>query len=183
MKAPVKLKTVKALEQAIAAQKKLRQADKKPVLTVSAGTCGQARGALKVVEALQGALKKAKLDKKVKVRVTGCHGFCEAEPNILVHPHDLFYQKVDPKNAEAIVLETVKKNKTIKALLYKDPVTGKTAPREKAIPFYKKQRRIVLGDNALIDPTQIDDYLAVGGYGALAKVLGKMTAEGVIAEV
>jgi NADH-quinone oxidoreductase subunit F len=183
MKAPVKLKTVKALEAAIEAQRKLRQADKKPVLTVSAGTCGQARGALKVVEALQGALKKAKLDKKVKVRVTGCHGFCEAEPNILVHPHDLFYQKVDPKNAEAIVLETVKKNKTIKALLYKDPVTGKSAPREKAIPFYKKQRRIVLGDNALIDPTQIDDYLAVGGYSALAKVLGRKTPEAVIAEV
>ncbi len=183
MKAPLKLKTVKALEQAIEVQKKARQADKKPVLTVSAGTCGQARGALKVVEALQGALKKAKLDKKVRIRVTGCHGFCEAEPNVLVHPHDLFYQKVDPAKADTIVLETLKKNRVIKSLLYKDPVTGKTAPREKAIPFYKKQRRVVLGDNALIDPTQIDDYMAIGGYGALAKVLSKMTPEGVIAEV
>jgi NADH-quinone oxidoreductase subunit F len=183
MKPPTKLKTVKALEQAIEAQKKARQADKKPVLTVSAGTCGQARGALKVVEALQGALKKAKLDKKVRVRVTGCHGFCEAEPNVLVHPHDLFYQKVGPAHADGIVLETLKKSKVLKPLLYKDPVTGKTAPREKAIPFYRKQRRIVLGDNALIDPTQIDDYLAIGGYGALAKVLSKMTPEAVIAEV
>ena len=183
MKAPTKLKTVKDLEQAIAAQKRLRAADKRPVVTVSAGTCGRARGSLKVLDALNASLRKAKLDKKVKVRVTGCHGFCEAEPNLILHPGDLFYQKVDPKHAEGIVIETIKNKKTIKSLLYKDPVTGKSAAKESAIPFYKKQKRIVLGDNALLDPTQINDYFSIGGYSTLLKVLTKMTPEKVIGEV
>jgi NADH-quinone oxidoreductase subunit F len=178
-----KLKTAKDLERAIRAETEKRKADKKTTLTVSAGTCGRARGSLKVVEALQASIKKAKLQTKVKVRVTGCHGFCEAEPNIIIHPHDLFYQKVDPKHAEAIIGETVKKRKTLHALLYQDPVTGRPAQREKSISFYKKQKRLVLGDNALIDPTSLGDYLSLGGYGALAKALTKMTPEGVIAEV
>ena len=183
MPKPTPLKTLKDLEAIIAARARERKADPTPVLTVSAGTCGQARGSLKVVRALRSSLKKAKLDKKVKVRVTGCHGFCEAEPNIIVQPHDLFYQKVDPKDADAIVGETIKKKKPVADLLYKDPVTGKTAKKEKDIPFYTKQQRLVLGDNALIDPTSIDDYFSIGGYGALLKALKKMTPESVIAEV
>jgi len=183
MKTPAKIKTVKALEKVIQTQQRLRKADKRQVLTVSAGTCGQARGSLKVIDALNASIKKAKLQQKVKVRVTGCHGFCEAEPNIIIHPHDLFYQKVAPTHAEAIIGQTIKQKKTLPNLLYKDPVTGKTASREQAIPFYKKQQRIVLGDNALIDPTEIDDYFAVGGYGALIKALTSMTPEKVIGEV
>jgi NADH-quinone oxidoreductase subunit F len=178
-----KLKTVKDLEKVIATAVQKRKADKRVVLTVSAGTCGQARGSLKVIDALKTSIAKAKLQKKVQVRVTGCHGFCEAEPNIIVHPRDLFYQKVDPKHADEIVVETIMKGKAIKALLYKDPVTGKTVHKEKAIPFYRKQRRIVLGDNALLDPTKIGDYLALGGYGALIKALAKMTPDLVIAEI
>jgi NADH-quinone oxidoreductase subunit F len=183
MKAPAKLKTLKDLEQTIAAQKRQRATDERPVVTVSAGTCGRARGSLKVLDALNASLRKAKLDKKVNIRVTGCHGFCEAEPNLIIHPGGLFYQKVDPKHAEGIVVETIKNKKTIKSLLYKDPITGKSAAKEKTISFYKKQKRIVLGDNALIDPTRIDDYLAIGGYGTLAKVLSKMPPDKVIAEV
>ncbi len=178
-----KLKTVTDLEKVIAAAARNRKSDKRAVLTVSAGTCGQARGALKVIDALKASIGKAKLEKKVQVRVTGCHGFCEAEPNIIIQPRNLFYQKVDPKHADAIVVETIKKNKTLKNLLYQDPVTGRTASREKAIPFYKKQRRIVLGDNALIDPTKIEDYFALGGYSALIKALTRMTPEQVIGEV
>jgi NADH-quinone oxidoreductase subunit F len=183
MKTANHIKTVAALEKVIATQQKLRKADKRPVLTVSAGTCGQARGSLKVIDALRGSLKKAKLDKKVNVRVTGCHGFCEAEPNIIVHPHDLFYQKVGPQDAEAIVQTTIKGKKAVTELLYTDPATGKKVSKEKAIPFFKKQKRVVLGDNALIDPTQINDSFAVGGYGALAKALTKKTPEEVIGEV
>jgi len=183
MPKPTKIKTLQDLESIIATRTKARKADPRPVLTVSAGTCGQARGSLKVVRALRSSLKKAKLDQKVKVRVTGCHGFCEAEPNIIIHPHDLFYQKVDPKDADVIVIETVKKKKPVAGLLYKDPVTGKTAKKEKDIPFYTKQQRLVLGDNALIDPTSIDDYFSIGGYGALLKVLKKMEPGAVISEM
>jgi len=182
MKVP-QIKTLAALEQTIATQQKLRKNDKTPVLTVSAGTCGRARGANKVVDALRASLKKAKLDKRVKIRVTGCHGYCEAEPNIIVQPHDLFYQKVDPKDAPLVVSETIRKKKPVLSLLFKNPATGKLAKKEKDIPFYAKQKRQVLGDNALIDPTSIDDYFSIGGYSALGKALKKCGPEGVIAEI
>jgi NADH-quinone oxidoreductase subunit F len=177
------LRTPRDLKRAIADEKKRRAEDKRPVLTVSAGTCGRARGSLKVISALQKSLQTAKLASKVHLRVTGCHGFCEAEPNIILQPQDLFYQKVDPPRAGEIVSQTIKKKKVLKDLLYQDPLTGAAAAQEAEIPFYKKQMRVVLGDNALIDPTRVEDYLAIGGYSALLKVLTKMSPEEVIAEV
>ncbi|NMD11810.1 MAG: hydrogenase, partial [Acidobacteria bacterium] len=168
------IKTLAVLEQTIAAHERLRKKDRRPILTVSAGTCGRARGALKVVDALRTSLRKAKIDKKVRLRVTGCHGYCEAEPNIIVQPHDLFYQKVDPKDAALVVSETIRKKKPVPGLFFRHPATGKPAKREKDIPFYAKQKRLVLGDNARIDPTSIDDYFSIGGYSALAKVLRKL---------
>jgi len=178
-----KIKSLKELEAVIEKEIELRKSDTRAVLTVSAGTCGQARGSLKVIDSLKSAIKKGNLEYKVKIRVTGCHGFCEAEPNIIIHPHDLFYQKVEPKNGKDIVDQTVLKNKVIDSLLFTDPTTGEKATRESEISFYKKQRRLVLGDNALIDPTDIYDYLSIGGYRSLLKVLETMTPENVIATI
>jgi len=178
-----KIESLQAFEKSIQSKIAERKAEKRSVLTVSSGTCGQARGSLKVIEALNAAIKKENLADKVKVRVTGCHGFCEAEPNIIIYPHEIFYQKVDPKNGKDIVAQTVLNNKIIESLLYVDPVDGKKVAKEGDIPFYKKQKRIVLGDNALIDPTEINDYLSIGGYTSLAKVLSGMSSEKVIAEV
>jgi NADH-quinone oxidoreductase subunit F len=160
-----------------------RKTEKRVVLTVSAGTCGLARGSQKVIDSLRRTIEAKKLESKVKVRVTGCHGFCEAEPNIIVQPDDVYYQKVAPEKAEAIIGQTVVKKKILDDLLYRDPVTGAKAVHEGDIPFYQKQKRLVLGDNALIDPTDIDDYFSIGGYSALAKVLSGLTPEAVIAEV
>lgn len=178
-----KIKSTKELKQTIDGQIKKREAHKKPVLTVSAGTCGRARGSLKVIESLEKVIKKENLEDKVDIKVTGCHGFCEAEPNIILQPQDLFYQKVLPKDAKNIISETVLQNKIIDRLLYADPISGKTAHKEDDIGFYKKQQRIVLGDNALIDPTNIYDYLSVGGYRSFLKVLSEMTPEEVIETV
>ena len=175
-----KLQTVRELKDIIQEQVRLRRSEKRPVLTVSSGTCGQARGSAKVINALHKALKERNLEEKVKIKVTGCHGFCEAEPNIIIFPQNIFYQKVDPKNGKAIISETVLKKKIIPDLLYKDPRTAETAVREDGIGFYKKQQRIVLGDNALIDPTDIDDYFSIGGYGALIRVLTSLTPEELI---
>jgi NADH-quinone oxidoreductase subunit F len=178
-----KIDSISGLEKAIRSKVSRRKAEKRPVLTVSAGTCGQARGSLKVIDSLKAAIKKENLAGKVKVRVTGCHGFCEAEPNIIIYPHDIFYQKVDPKNGKDIVTQTVLGNKIIDSLLYVDPVSGKKAAQEGDISFYKKQKRVVLGDNALIDPTEISDYLSIAGYSSLAKVLSGLSPEEVIAEI
>jgi NADH-quinone oxidoreductase subunit F len=180
MNSSEKLQTVRELKAVIREQVNLRKSDKRPVLTVSSGTCGQARGSAKVISALQKVLKERKLENKVRVKVTGCHGFCEAEPNIIIFPHNVFYQKVDPKNGKDIISETVLKKKIIPGLLYKDPRTAETAVKESGIGFYRKQKRLILADNALIDPTDINDYFAIGGYGSLLKALTGLKPEDVI---
>jgi NADH-quinone oxidoreductase subunit F len=178
-----RLTSIKELEETIAVRQAARKAEKEPVLTVSAGTCGQARGALEVVKALKKTIKRENLEGQVKIRVTGCHGFCEAEPNIIIFPHNLFYQKVAKADAPDIIGQTISHNQVVERLLYADPVTGQRSAQENEIPFYRKQKRVVLGDNAFVDPTEIDDYLSIGGYGSLAKVLQTMTPEQTVAEV
>ncbi len=175
-----KIISTKGLAQTIQSQVQKRQSDKKPVLTVSAGTCGQARGSLKVIDSLKKAIKNNKLDDKVKIKVTGCHGFCEAEPNIIIQPHDIFYQKVQPKDANDIASHTIINNEIIDRLLFSDPISDIKVLKEDEISFYKKQKRILLGDNALIDPTDVNDYLSIGGYGSLVDVLSEKAPEDVI---
>ncbi len=180
MKATKKIKTIEDLNQTIQSQTQKRKSEKRPVLTVSAGTCGQARGSLKVIASLKKAINKEKLEDKVKIKVTGCHGFCEAEPNIIIQPQDIFYQKVQPKDTSDITSQTIIKKEIIDRLLFSDPISKKTVLKEDDISFYQKQKRILLGDNALIDPTDINDYLSIGGYRSLTKVLSEMAPEEVI---
>ena len=175
-----KINSIEELNTTIKDQALLRKDQQKALLFVSAGTCGQARGSLKVIEALEKEIAAQNLEDKVEVKVTGCHGFCEAEPNIIIQPHDVFYQHVEPKHAKDIISETILNNTVIDSLLYSDPISKDTAPKEADIGFYKKQKRIVMGDNALIDPTDILDYMFVNGYSSLAKVLNSMTPEDVI---
>ncbi len=180
MKNIKKCKSLQELKKAIEDRVQARKSEKKPILTVSAGTCGQARGSLKVIEALEQGIKKENIEDKVKIKVTGCHGFCEAEPNIIIHPQNIFYQKVQPKDAKEIIQSTILKKTIVNHLLYTDIETEKSVSEEKDIPFYKKQMRIILGDNALIDPTDIYDYLSIGGYSSLAKALNGLTPEEII---
>lgn len=178
-----KINSTEELKQNIDNQIQSRRSDKRPVLTVSAGTCGQARGSLKVIKSLQDVIKKEKMEGKVNLKVTGCHGFCEAEPNIIIQPQDIFYQHVQPKHSNKIISDTINKEKIIDELLYTEPVSEEKVQKEDDISFYKKQYRIVLGDNALIDPSNINDYLSIGGYISLTKVLEKMSPEDVIETV
>jgi NADH-quinone oxidoreductase subunit F len=180
MKKTEKIETIENLYKTIDHHIQERKSEETPILTVSAGTCGRARGSMRVIESLEKVIQKENLQDQVRIRVTGCHGFCEAEPNIILQPQDFFYQKVQPKDAQAIISETVLNDKIIEHLLYTDPSTETKALNEDEIGFYKKQRRIVLGDNALIDPTEIEDYFSIGGYRSLAKVLAEMKPEEVI---
>ena len=175
-----KIHSIAELKHAIETQINKRKSEENPILTVSAGTCGRARGASEVIMALKKAISREKLNNDVRIKVTGCHGFCEAEPNIIIQPHNIFYQKVEPKNAEDILIQTVLNNKIIDQLLYYDPITKEKYIRESDIPFYKYQKRIISQDNALIDPTDINDYLSIGGYSSLSEILAKMTPEDVI---
>ena len=180
MKKNTKIHSIAELKHAIETQINKRKSEQKPILTVSAGTCGRARGASEVIMALKKAISREKLNNDVRIKVTGCHGFCEAEPNIIIQPHNIFYQKVEPKDAEDILIQTVLNNKIIDQLLYYDPITKEKYIQENDIPFYKYQKRIISQDNALIDPTDINDYLSIGGYSSLSEILAKMTPEDVI---
>ena len=155
---------------------------KKTVITVCNGTGCHAHGCIAVTAAFQEEVAKSKLGSKVDVRATGCHGFCERGPLVVIKPQDIFYQRVRVKDVPEILAETIGKGNIIERMLYTDRQSGKKITYEHDVPFYKLQKRLVFGNNGLIDPTSIEDYLAVDGYAALAKAL-KMTPEEIIGEV
>ena len=177
--------TIRTVKQLSALSKKLTAQRKqtRQMVIVSSGTCGQARGSEDFIAALHKALKRYKLAGKVGVRVTGCIGFCETEPNLVLNPKGIFYQKLKPEDADEIVRESIAGGKVIDRLLYADPKSGKRWARMEEIPFYARQLRLVSGNNLQVDPTSITDYIARGGYGALAKALAGGKPEKVIDEV
>ncbi|MBN1693622.1 MAG: NAD(P)H-dependent oxidoreductase subunit E [Dehalococcoidales bacterium] len=155
---------------------------KKTVITVCNGTGCQAFGSKNILAAFQEAIKKQKLESKVAVKPIGCPGFCERGTLVTIKPKDIFYQRVRPKDVPEILTETIGKGNIVERLLYTDRATNQKVTDESDVPFYKRQMRLIIGNNGLIDPTVIEDYLAVGGYAALAKAL-KMTPEKIIDEV
>jgi NADH:ubiquinone oxidoreductase subunit F (NADH-binding)/(2Fe-2S) ferredoxin/Pyruvate/2-oxoacid:ferredoxin oxidoreductase delta subunit len=168
--------------------KKLRQLildrdDGKRVVSVTNGTDGRTRHSDVVVQAFVNEIKKQGLAGKIIVKSTGCHGFCEQEPTALILPEAICYVGVKPEDVPEIVSQTLAKGKIVERLLYEDPVNRQRITKEFEIPFYKSQNQIVLGNNRFLDMKKIDDYIALGGYSALAKALFEMTPEGVIEEV
>ncbi|MCJ7785193.1 MAG: NAD(P)H-dependent oxidoreductase subunit E, partial [Desulfobacterales bacterium] len=152
-------------------------------ITVCGGTGCHASGCHAVVDAFKKVIREKAKGNGVGLRVTGCHGFCERGPLVVLHPRKVLYQRVKPEDASTIFEETVLKGKVIENLLYEHPTTGEKISTEEDVPFYKKQRRIVFGNNGSVDPTQIEDYIAVGGYRALPKALFIMKPEEIIKEV
>jgi NADH:ubiquinone oxidoreductase subunit F (NADH-binding)/(2Fe-2S) ferredoxin/NAD-dependent dihydropyrimidine dehydrogenase PreA subunit len=158
------------------------RSDSKKVIAVCCGTGCNASGARKVAQAFVDEIRKQGLEKQIDVRPTGCHGFCERGTLVLMHPEETLYTRVKPEDVPAIVEKTVRKGEIIAEHLYDDPVSGQKHAKEQEIPFYKHQKRLILGKNGLIDPTKIDDYIALGGYAALAKAL-EMGPDRVLDEV
>ena len=163
-------------------QAKQGQSKKKRVSLCAGSGCG-AYGTAKVHQALIRELNQAGLQEEVEVKLTGCHGFCEKGPIMVVHPEGVFYPQVKVDHIPEIVEKTIKQGGLVDSLLYKDPVTKKKIPYEHMIPFYKLQQRVIFGKNGMIEPTSIEDYIAVGGYGALEKALFEMPPEEIIEEV
>lgn len=155
----------------------------KPCITLCSGTACHASGSKEVAASIEEEIKKQGLSAKVDFRKTGCHGFCEKGPIIVIHPEKICYLQIEPKDIPEIISQTIKEKKVIERLLYTDPTTNEKVVHESEIPFYKNQERLVFGSNGEIDPTSIDDYLALGGYSALAKALSQMTPEQVLEEI
>jgi NADH-quinone oxidoreductase subunit F len=136
-----------------------------------------------VIDAFRKVLQDHSKGNGINIRVTGCHGFCERGPLVVIYPQKILYQRVKPEDARTIFEETILNGKVIESLLYDHPTTGARIVHEEEVPFYQKQMRIIFGNNGNIDPTRIEDYLAVGGYRALSKALFSMTPEEIIREV
>ena len=154
---------------------------KKPCIAICTGTGCLALGAGKVVTALKEEIKKQGLDTLVvDMRETGCPGFCERGPIVVIYPEEICYLQVQPEDAREIILKTIVAKEVIDRLLYADPISKEKIVRESEIPFYKHQMRHLIGNNIKIDPKSMDDYLSVGGYSALAKALCQETPEQVV---
>jgi NADH:ubiquinone oxidoreductase subunit F (NADH-binding)/(2Fe-2S) ferredoxin len=150
---------------------------------VCGGTGCQASRSRAVIDAVREELSRQGLDPQVRLCVTGCHGFCEQGPVIIIEPGNVFYCHVSPEDAFEIVYQTVMKGEIIERLLYKDPVSGKSVKTESEIPFYRAQDRQILSLNRLVDPCSIEDYIVACGYSALTKVLNGMMPEEIIKEI
>ncbi len=174
-----KIKTPQELE---ALQNSLlrRRDSNKPCVRVCIGTGCRARGSVVVAEAFRNEIKKQNLEIPIGTKQTGCHGFCERGPVVVIGPKEIFYQRVKLRDVSEIVSKTLLNGEIVDRLLYVDPTTGQKVLYEHEVPFYEKQRRHILANNGRIDPTNILDYVAVGGYQALAKAITTMSCDEII---
>lgn len=144
------------------------------------GTGCKASSSAKIVNNLKAAIEANNIADKVEVIVTGCFGFCEKGPIVKVIPDNTFYTQVTPDDAEEIVKEHVIAGRKVERLLYVDPKTSQTVSDSKHMDFYRKQLRIALRNCGVIDPENIEEYIARDGYKALATILREQTPEQVI---
>ena len=150
---------------------------------VCGGTGCMASGSGKVFEALREEIPRRGLENEVRLVRTGCRGFCAVGPVMIIYPEGIFYCQVQPDDVPYLVEETLVKGRVVPHLTYQEPAAHQAVPYYRDIPFYSKQMRVVLRNCGLIDPEDIEEYIARGGYEALSKALTGMTPEGVIDEV
>ena len=154
-----------------------------PCISICAGAGCVASGADEVIEAFKEEIGKQGLTAKVDIKGTGCPGFCERGPVVVIYPEEICYLQVKAEDVPEIVEKTIKENKIVDRLLFEDPATGEKAVKESDISFYRSQERTVLCNNIKIDSKSIDDYLSIGGYSALKKALSEMSEVEVLEEV
>jgi len=155
---------------------------KRKTIYVCRGTGCVSGGGDLVYDALKAEVDRLQL-KNTEVEFTGCHGFCQQGPNVVVEPDGTFYTHVEPEDAAEIATSHLQNGVPVERLFYRDPVTGEAIPRYSDIKFYQMQERVILRNCGHINPEKINDYLARGGYQSLRKVLFNMTPEQVIEEM
>jgi NADH-quinone oxidoreductase subunit F len=143
-------------------------------IVIPAGTCGRASGATELIDAVANALRGSGLDGKLDLRVTGCHGFCQMEPSLLVAPEGVFYPRFDLKHAGRLV-QAAAEGEVLEDLVWRD-AKGRPVPLQKDVPFFARQVRTILARNECVDPERIDTYLESGGYTSLLRALSEEPA-------
>ena len=152
-------------------------------ISVCGGTGCQAYGCQKVKSAFQKELKREGMKERVALKITGCPGFCERGPLVTIFPQNIFYQRVKAEDVPLIISETIQNGRVVEHLLFEDPINHHKITFSQDIPFYRAQMRRLLSHNDLVNPTRIEDYLAVGGYRSLAKAFFQMRPIEVIEEI
>jgi len=152
-------------------------------LMVCAGTGCVSNHSYEIKEALEKEIKKHGLENEVTVVPTGCNGFCERGPILVVQPGNIFYQQMAVKDVPHLVEEHFLKGRPVSKFMYTPPEEKKPVPVLNDIPFFKKQVLIALRNRGLIDPEKIDESIARDGYKALVKALTEMTPDKIITEI
>lgn len=132
---------------------------------------------------LEEEVERLGIQERVKVKLTGCHGFCQRGPIVVVEPEGVFYSQVEVEDTAEIAQSHLRDGKAVERLFYRDPLSGEPIPLYRDITFYRKQQRIVLRNCGHINPEEIEEYLAAGGYEGLKRALFELTPEQVIEEV
>jgi len=154
----------------------------KPCLVISAGTCGQASGANDIMRITKRYIVEHDLHDQIVLRVTGCLGFCEMEPFILVEPRNTVYPKPKADDVPRIIDAAIN-GKIIEELAFKQEKGRSIYGSVYEAPFVKNQTRTILDKNQKLDPIRILNYLRNGGYAALEKVLLKPDPDWIIDEI
>ena len=150
---------------------------------ICAGTGCVSSGANKVIDALHREVEARGLKDSVRIDITGCHGFCEQGPLVIIEPKDYFYCRVEEEDVADIVEKSLVNDEVVEKLLFKDPQTDKVSAVFHDIDFYSKQQRLVLKNCGHINPEIIENYIEQEGYEALKKVLKEMTPEQVVQDI
>ena len=153
-----------------------------PCLVVCAGTGGQASGSNDIIRIIKRYILENDLHEKIALKITGCQGFCELDPFIIVEPNKQLYPKLGMEDVPRII-QAVIAGEVIEELLYRETEHHQCNHCKEDIPFFKKQERVLLGLNEKIDPIRIYEYIMWGGYSALAKVLSDTNPEWIVEQV
>jgi NADH-quinone oxidoreductase subunit F len=175
---------LKSMEEFLGLRDRLRadQDPTIPTIVIPAGTCGQASGANDLIRVAKRELLTRKLADQIHLCITGCHGFCETEPCVVVEPRGTYYPRVGVEEMERII-RALSRGKVCEELFYLDPDSRERIEKKKDIPFFRKQGRTLLSRGERIDPIRIYHYLVNGGYSALAGVLAQRDPAWVRGEV
>lgn len=153
------------------------------MILICGGTGCHASESEKIVKNFEEQIRINNLEGKVFASISGCFGFCEKGPIVKIFPENVFYVQVKPEDVDDIFTQHILHGQKVTRLLYEDPILKEKKETSEDISFYKLQQRVALRNSGLINPEKIEEYIAVGGYQAIAKALSSMTPQEVIAEM
>lgn len=150
---------------------------------VCGGTGCTSSDSEKILKAIENEIKKHQIENEIEVVRTGCFGLCELGPVVIVYPEGAFYSRVTLEDVPELVEEHLLKGRILKRLVYHESIENDRIKSLNDVDFYKKQHRIALKNCGVIDPENIDEYIAFDGYKALEKALTEMTPQDVVNEL